>query len=116
MGKLLLMFLFVVFCGCMMLQKETFAASEPVNVMTVKGVFSIPGRGVVTSGTISDGSISVGDKVEILRKDGSKRTVVVGAMEFLGKALKVAKKGDNADLLLNDLTKNDIGEGDIIRK
>ena len=120
MKKLMLMVALVVFLGCMPSQNEAFAASiaggEALNVLTVEDVFTITNRGVVVVGKISDGSLSVGDKVEILRQDGSKSPAVVGAIEKFRKMQQTANKGDNVGILLKDLSKSDVGPGDIIRR
>ena len=86
-----------------------------LNTMTVKDVFAIPARGVVAAGQVTDGSFSVGDTVEILRQDGSTRTAEIGAIEIFMKALQTAKTGDRPGILLKDMSKSDVGAGDIIR-
>ena len=86
-----------------------------LNAMTVEDVFAIPGRGLVVTGTISDGSFSVGGNVTILRKDGSTRSAVIGGIEQFRKMLQTANKGDSIGILLDNISKNDIGTGDVIR-
>jgi len=76
-----------------------------LNVMTVNNVFAIPGRGVLATGQISDGSFSVGDNIEILRHDGSTRTAVIGGIEQIGKMIQTANKGDRVDVLLKGMSK-----------
>ena len=86
-----------------------------LNVMTVGNVFAVLGRGVVASCQVSDGSFYVGDNVEVLRQNGSTRTAVVGGIEQFMKAIQTANKGDRVEILLNGMSKNDVGAGDTIR-
>ncbi len=84
--------------------------------LIVQDVFFITGRGTVIVGKIEEGSITVGDNLTLSRKDGSRRTVTVSGIEKFRKIVDTACKGENVGILLENLEKNDIGQGDILEK
>lgn len=81
--------------------------------LEVEDVFTISGRGTVVTGTISKGSISVGDDVLIF--NNGIRTQVVG-IEMFRKQCEMAKEGDNVGIFLRDISRNDIERGFLIIK
>ena len=74
--------------------------------MPVEDVFSITGRGTVTTGRIERGVLNSGDDVEIIgmREDAVKSTVT--GVEMFHKIWIVVKPGDNVGLLLRGIEKN----------
>lgn len=84
--------------------------------LTVEDTFSITGRGTVITGRVAYGSISVGDVVTLKCLNGSVRQVKITGIEMFRKILNSASAGDNVGLLLQGLTKADIGQGDILTK
>ncbi len=83
----------------------------------VDDVFSIRGRGMVVTGTVLGGSVHEGQRVLLVRRDGSTREVMVKGIEKFKQGLvKSAEKGENVGLLLEELTKDDIGPGDILKQ
>ena len=73
-------------------------------MMPVEDVFSIKGRGTVVTGRIDRGKIKVGEPVEIVGlRDKSMSTVVTG-VEMFHKTLNEGMAGDNAGLLLKNVT------------
>jgi elongation factor Tu len=87
--------------------------TDPTFHMTVEDVFSIRNRGTVVTGRIETGTLKVGDQVVIKGRSGEKTTTVTG-IEAFRKALDRANPGDNVGLLLKDLTKQDVQQGDEI--
>jgi len=87
--------------------------TDPTFRMTVQDVFSIKGRGTVVTGRIESGTISVGDEIQIQGKNSSKKTVVSG-VEILRKAVTQAKQGDNVGILMKDVSKDDVQQGDVL--
>ena len=83
---------------------------------TVKDVFTITGRGTVVTGQISSGSVRVGDMVELERVNGITTTVQVGGIESFRKLLNEAYAGQNVGILLENIDKKDISNGDRLRK
>lgn len=77
--------------------------------LTVEDTFSIKGRGLVATGRIEEGSLSVGDTVSI---DG--REATVDGIEMFRKVLDTATAGDNVGILFSKLTNDDVTRGSVI--
>ena len=80
----------------------------------VDDVFNITGRGSVVTGTVTEGSFSVGDKVTV-NGSHSYETVITGIEQFR-KTLDTVHEGNNAGILLRGVTRGQIGKGDLIIK
>lgn len=84
----------------------------------VDDVYTIPTRGVVASSTIYAGSVSVGDKVNVVRakKGADDLELTVSGIEVSKKKVTTAYKDDNAAILFGDssITKDDLPRGSII--
>lgn len=87
--------------------------TNPTFRMTVQEVFSIKGRGTVVTGRIESGTITVGDEIRIQGKSSSKTTVVAG-VEAKRKVVTFAQAGDEVGVLLRDIGKEDIQQGDVL--
>ncbi len=69
-------------------------------MMPVEDVFSITGRGTVTTGRVERGSVKVGDEIEIIGlSETSTRTTVTG-IEMFRKLLDSAEAGDTLGFYL----------------
>jgi len=79
--------------------------------MPVADVFTITGRGVVITGQVRSGSISLGESVCI----GGGPPVTVTGIEMHREELESISAGDIGGLLLKDISKNDISKGDVVR-
>lgn len=77
----------------------------------VDDIFNITGRGTVVTGTVTEGSFCVGDKVTVNGID----TTITGIEQFR-KTLDTVNEGDNAGILLRDVSRGQIGKGDLIIK
>ena len=82
-------------------------------LMPIEDVFSISGRGTVTTGRIERGVIKVGQEVEIVGIREIKKTVVTG-VEMFRKQLDEGRAGDNAGLLLRGIEKTDVERGQVL--
>ena len=80
-------------------------------VMTVKDVFSITGRGVVVTGTVSRGSLKVNDRVSV---NGIGCTV--SGIEAFRRILEEANEGDSVGIMLSGITSTDVRSGDVVTK
>src|SRR3954453_22709907 len=78
--------------------------------MTVEDVFVISGRGVVATGRVEAGSVSVGEEVQV----NAARSLRIDGIEAFRKKLDVANAGDNVGLLFSKLERGDLGRGDVI--
>lgn len=104
-------------------EKEMRAASEDVQPagytgfrITVEDVFTITGRGTVITGRVETGSVSVGDVVTLVRKDGSSRSVTITGIEAFRKIKNSAAAGENVGLLLRQVNRDEVGKGDVLIK
>ncbi|PON65756.1 Translation elongation factor [Parasponia andersonii] len=76
-----------------------------------------PGRGTVATGRVEQGTIKVGEEVEILglRQGAPVKTTVTG-VEMFKKILDQGQAGDNVGLLLRGLKREDVQRGQVIAK
>jgi len=93
-------------------EKITMPA-DPVFRMTVQDIFSIKGRGTVVTGRIESGTITVGDEIRIQR-NGYSKTAVVAGVEMRRKVVAHAQVGDDVGVLLKEIGREDIQQGDIL--
>ena len=84
--------------------------------LEVEDVFSIKGRGTIVTGRVDDGSFRINDKVVIRKPDGSEKISSITGIEAFRRSLDLAQQGDNCGLLLSDITRNDVGRGDMVEK
>lgn len=84
-------------------------------LMAIEDIFSIEGRGTVTTGRIERGIIKVNDEVELVGLRPTQKTVVTG-IEMFNKSLDEGQAGDNAGLLLRGVKKEDVERGQVLAK
>ncbi|MDR3274890.1 MAG: elongation factor Tu [Endomicrobium sp.] len=82
-------------------------------LMSVEDVFSITGRGTVATGRVEKGKIKVGENVEIIGIQDTRKSVVTG-IEMFNKLLDEAQAGDNIGMLLRGVEKNQVERGQVI--
>jgi len=82
-------------------------------LMPVEDVFTITGRGTVTTGRVERGRVKIGDKVEIVGLKPTKETTVTGT-EMFHKTLEYAEAGDNVGTLLRGITKSEVERGQVL--
>ncbi|HNA59964.1 MAG TPA: elongation factor Tu, partial [Elusimicrobiota bacterium] len=82
-------------------------------LMSVEDVFTITGRGTVATGRIERGRMKVGDNVEIVGIQDTKKSVVTG-IEMFRKVMDEAQAGDNVGVLLRGIEKDQIERGQVI--
>jgi elongation factor Tu len=82
-------------------------------LMSVEDVFSITGRGTVATGRVEKGKIKVGDNVEIIGIQDTRKSVVTG-IEMFKKLLDEAQAGDNIGMLLRGIEKMQVERGQVI--
>ncbi len=78
-------------------------------------VFAIPGRGLVVTGKVEEGTISVGTKVGFLAADGKWNTALVTAIEVSRQLAEEAKAGQRASILLQGVRKGQIALGTVLQ-
>ena len=84
-------------------------------LLPVEDVFSITGRGTVATGRIERGRVKVGEEVELVGFEASKKSVVTG-VEMFRKLLDSGEAGDNVGLLLRGIDKKEIERGMVLAK
>jgi len=84
-------------------------------LMAIEDVFSITGRGTVSTGRIERGTINVGDTVELVGLFETKTTTVTG-LEMFQKTLDKGMAGDNIGVLLRGVQKADVVRGMVLSK
>ena len=88
---------------------------EKTFLMAIEDVFSITGRGTVSTGRIERGTIKVGESVEIVGITDTKTTTVTG-IEMFQKTLEQGFAGDNVGILLRGITRENIQRGMVLAK
>ena len=84
-------------------------------LMPVEDVFSIPGRGTVSTGRVERGVVKVGEEVEIVGIRETQKTVVTG-VEMFRKLLDQGQAGDNIGILLRGVKREEIERGQVVAK
>jgi elongation factor Tu len=84
-------------------------------LMPVEDVFSISGRGTVVTGRIETGIVKVGEEVEIVGINDTRKTTVTG-VEMFRKLLDQGQAGDNVGALLRGVGRDDVERGQVLAK
>ncbi|MDO8688994.1 MAG: elongation factor Tu [Dehalococcoidia bacterium] len=84
-------------------------------LMPVEDVFGIKGRGTVVTGRIERGIVKVGDEIEIVGINPTRKTVVTG-VEMFKKILDQGQAGDNVGCLLRGIERDDVQRGQVLAK
>jgi len=91
------------------------AVDQPF-LMSIEDIFSIKGRGTVTTGRVERGKVHVGDEVEIVGLMEAPRKTVVTGVEMFNKTLDEGQAGDNVGCLLRGVEKDDVERGQVLAK
>ncbi len=93
--------------------------AEPVRLvdrpflLAVEGVHSIEGLGTIATGKIEQGTVKVGDRVEILGLGGVRESVVTG-IEAFHTPLESATAGENVGVRLRGVKADEIARGQVL--
>ena len=82
-------------------------------LMPVENVLTITGRGTVVTGVVGQGSIKVGDAVEVVGLGEGFGTVCTG-LETFGRRMDHTEAGDNTALLLRGVKRDQVRRGQVI--
>ena len=85
-------------------------------LMPVEDVFTITGRGTVATGRVEQGTIKVGESVEIVGIRPKTTTTVVTGVEMFRKLLDQGQAGDNIGVLLRGTRRDEIERGQVLAK
>jgi elongation factor Tu len=84
-------------------------------LMPIEDVFGIKGRGTVVTGRIERGVVKVGDEVEIIGFEDTRKTTVTG-VEMFKKLLDQGEAGDNVGCLLRGIERDEVMRGQVLAK
>ena len=84
-------------------------------LMPIEDVFSISGRGTVTTGRVERGVVNVGDEIEIIGIKETTKTVCTG-VEMFRKLLDQGEAGDNIGALLRGTKREEVERGQVLAK
>jgi elongation factor Tu len=89
--------------------------TEKTFLMAIEDVFSITGRGTVSTGRIERGVVKVGESVEIVGITDTKTTTITG-IEMFQKTLEEGFAGDNVGILIRGITRENVERGMVLAK
>lgn len=84
-------------------------------LMPIEDVFSISGRGTVITGRVEQGSLKVGEDLEIVGIRPTIKTTCTG-IEMFKKFLDVGEAGDNLGILLRGIKREEVVRGQVAAK
>jgi elongation factor Tu len=85
-------------------------------LMPVEDVFTITGRGTVATGRVEQGTVKVGEEVEIVGIRPKIQKTVVTGVEMFRKLLDQGQAGDNIGVLLRGTKREEIERGQVLAK
>jgi elongation factor Tu len=85
-------------------------------LMPVENVCSIPGRGTVATGRVERGTLTKGDKLELVGLSDEPLDTVCTGIEMFHKELDQGLPGDNVGLLLRGIKAESIQRGQVLVK
>jgi len=94
---------------------EPVRALDKPFLMPVEDVFTISGRGTVTTGRVERGIIKTGDEVEIIGFKDTQKTTITG-VEMFRKLLDQGQAGDNIGALLRGTKREEVERGQVLAK
>ena len=94
---------------------EPVRETEKPFLMPIEDVFSISGRGTVVTGRVERGIVRVGEEVEIVGINDTRKTTCTG-VEMFRKLLDEGRAGDNIGALLRGVKRDDVERGQVLAK
>jgi translation elongation factor TU len=82
-------------------------------LLPIEGVLTITGRGTVVTGVVEQGSIRLGDRVEVVGLGETFATVATG-LETFGQTMDHAEAGDNTAVLLRGVRRDQVRRGQVV--
>lgn len=93
--------------------KQPDRKNEGPFLMSIEGIFMATGRGTVLTGKIENGSIKVGDQLEIVGGRDIINTSCMG-LEMFRKSLDVAEAGENVGILVKAVKRDEVRRGFVL--
>jgi elongation factor Tu len=85
-------------------------------LMPIEDVFTIEGRGTVTTGRVERGRLKRNEEVEIIGIHPNSTKTVVTAIEMFHKDMDETQAGDNVGALLRGIKREDVVRGQVLAK
>jgi elongation factor Tu len=82
-------------------------------LLPIENVLTITGRGTVVTGVVEQGSVRVGDRVEVVGFGETLSTVATG-LETFGRTMDHAEAGDNTAVLLRGVRRDQVRRGQVL--
>jgi translation elongation factor TU len=82
--------------------------------LPIENVLTITGRGTVVTGVVAQGTIRVGETVEVVGLVDEPLTSVVTGLETFGQLMDHAEAGDNTAMLLRGIKREQVRRGQVV--
>jgi len=89
--------------------------TEKPFLMPIEDVFTIEGRGTVTTGRVERGVVKKNEEIEIVGIRETRKTVVTG-LEMFHKDMDESQAGDNVGALLRGIKREEVERGQVLAK
>ncbi|SEG76473.1 elongation factor Tu [Thermomonospora echinospora] len=83
-------------------------------LMPIENVLTITGRGTVVTGVVAQGSLRVGEPVEVVGLAEQTLSTVATGLETFGQAMDHAEAGDNTAMLLRGVRREQVQRGQVV--
>lgn len=93
--------------------KQPERKNEGPFLMSIEGIFMATGRGTVLTGKIENGTIKLGDQLEIVGGRDVIATACMG-LEMFRKSLDLAEAGENVGVLVKAVKRDDVRRGFVL--
>ena len=93
--------------------KQPERKNEGPFLMSIEGIFMATGRGTVLTGKIENGTIKIGDQLEIVGGRDVISTACMG-LEMFRKSLDLAEAGENVGILVKAVKRDDVRRGFVL--
>lgn len=93
--------------------KQPERKNEGPFLMSIEGIFMATGRGTVLTGKIENGTIKIGDQLEIIGGRDVIPTACMG-LEMFRKSLDLAEAGENVGILVKAVKRDDVRRGFVL--
>jgi elongation factor Tu len=84
-------------------------------LMPVESTFDISGRGTVATGAVQQGTVKIGDELEVVGFGKPRKSQCTG-IEMFRKLVDVGQAGDNLGILLKKMVKDEVRRGAVVAK
>ncbi|GAA3238349.1 elongation factor Tu [Actinocorallia longicatena] len=83
-------------------------------LMAIENVMTIKGRGTVVTGVVDQGSLAVGEQIQVVGLGAEAGTVTCTSLETFGHSMPHTEAGDSAALLLRGVQRTEVRRGQVV--